>query len=182
MKKQQSKTLEDYVKWLNESPDPNDVTDSPEGGKHIPIEKLKPLLSDLDLGWGTENFKWTFCTIEDQIYCNASVELIVSYGGIKRRLTGACTFNTKTYATNEAQNTHFVAIALANSLKNAALSLGKKYGSELNQGDVYVNVSKKPARQAVKLEPDMAIRKQYAIAVAGGNKKEVARFEGMYNF
>lgn len=179
-----NKSLDEWMKWLGEAPDPNDVTDSPEGGKHIPIEKLKALLTQLDPGWGTENFRWTFAVIEDQVYCNASIELVVSYGGIKRRVTGACTFNTRTYATNEAANTHFVAIALANSLKNAAMNCGRKLGADLNivNGDTYSNPIKSKKRESVKLIPDADIRKRYAIAVAGGKKQEVDKFESMYDF
>lgn len=178
-------TLEEAQEWIGQQPDPNDVTDSPEGGKQIPIDRLKPLLSELDPSWGTENFKWNYITLEDGVYCNGSVELVLSYGGIKRRLTGAATFNIETYARDSTPNTHFVAIMLANCTKNAALNVGRRFGSEINLiGDTYTSVTKvkRGVKEAVLIIPDKLIREKYAKAMVSKDHETIKRLESMYDF
>lgn len=176
------KTLYEVLEWLNQEPEADLIQDSPEGGRHIPIEKLKPLLTELDPFWGTENFKWNYMLIGGAMHLSSSVELIVTYGDKKRRLAGASTFDVNTYG----ENTHYVAIGLSEAIKNSAKNLGKRFGSELNLPQEGVDVLPKQKTNGrkipVKINADKEIRKQYASAVARMDSVEVSKLESMYNF
>lgn len=179
------KTLAQFKKWLDSEPEPSDIEDSPEGGKHIPINKLHPLLDQLDPGWGTRNFKMSYKQLMEDIYADASIELTVSYAGLSRVITGAATFKIQDYAEGQDNNTHYAAIALANVTKSASKRLGRKFGAFINEKeDVYTGPipKNKTRREAVKIQPDQTIRQQYAVAVSKGDKEIVEKMESIYQF
>ena len=178
------KLKSEILKWINEEPDQSDVEDSPEGGKHIPIEKLQILLDRLDPSWGVKNFKVSYPAIMGETFVDASVELIVSYGGISRTLAGAATFKIPPPQELDA-NTHYAATGLANAVKNASKRLGKRFGSMLNKGeDTYSGPAPKGRvkRNAVKLQPDAGIIRSYLEAIASGDADSVGRLESIYTF
>lgn len=113
--------------WLQDPPDPKDVEVSPEGGFHVPIAAVKRTLNLLTgWEWGTTEFKCRTIVIGGKLFYDGSVELFATIAGRVRTLTGAATFNVEVY------KGHWAAVLLSNCIKNAAMNLGPKFGSELN--------------------------------------------------
>lgn len=113
--------------FLQQPPDPADVEVSPEGGLHVPIGPVKKTLNVVtNFRWGTTDFKSRTLVIGGNLFYDGSVQLNVEIAGEERQLTGAATFSVSVY------RGHYAAVLLSNCIKNAAMNLGPKFGSELN--------------------------------------------------
>lgn len=113
--------------FLQQPPDPSDIEVSPEGGLHVPIGPVKKMLNIITkFNWGTTDFKCRTLGIGGDLFYDGSVQLNVTIDGEERQLTGAATFSVKVY------KGHYAAVLLSNCIKNAAMNLGPKFGSELN--------------------------------------------------
>lgn len=109
------------------------------GFYHIPIAKVKEMLSEDFQKWGTADFK---CTIiqngHEGVIVDASCllnlshiivgESIAGWGHEEYSFVGATSFHSKRFTGND----NYGATALAECIKNAAKNIGVKYGSALN--------------------------------------------------
>lgn len=145
-----------FIKQLNREPDPTEMEPTPDGkAKTLPISFVEMTLDELFLGqWTTENFKWSAITNEVQ----GSIDLVVMHPvtGKEIRRVGAASIiitvdslskeekdkmskqDRNLYALNP-ENKKPNALDLgfpklkAECLKNAAQSLGKIFGRDLNR-------------------------------------------------
>ncbi len=117
--------------WLNQEPAHDDVAPAPEGGLHIPIEKLEDILDHVN--WSTQNFHWHIFKngYADNVIA-ASIELVLEYEEnektIRRIFVGGCNFSI----TAIFPNVHYIATAKSMCVKNAASAAGKRIGRWLN--------------------------------------------------
>lgn len=144
----------------------------------IPIGKLENMLDVLN--WNTSMFN--FQIFKDG-YANlcvaASLELEISYtdlqgGLVTRTFVGASNFALASLE----PNTHFLATAKSECIKNAASDIGRYFGRGLNDG--IVPSSKKVERKSVKAKPDSKIMRQFADAVAKGDEATVTMLSNIY--
>lgn len=148
--------LQDFARRLNNEPDPREFDKTPDGrANYLPISFVEMTLDELFLGqWSTENFKWSAITNEVQ----GSLELIVIHPvtGMQIRRTGAgsivitvdsITTEEKDKMSKQERNLFALdpgnkkpnALDLgfpklkAECIKNAAQSLGKIFGRDINR-------------------------------------------------
>jgi len=148
--------LQDFLKRLNRDPDPAELDSTPDGkAKVLPISFIEMTLDEIYLGcWSTENFKWSAITNEVQ----GSLDLVVTHPvhGHQIRRTGAASIvimvdslskEDKEMMTTQQRNLYALnpenkksnALDLgfpklkAECVKNAAQSLGKIFGRDLNR-------------------------------------------------
>lgn len=120
--------MENIKEWLLLEPNTEDVYALSEGVHYIPIDTMEKLLDEFT-SWGTQNFKYLMFKDGYSNPCvAASIELVVEYEGVKRTMTGACNFSLKSLY----PNSHFLATAKSECVKNAASDLGKRLGRGLN--------------------------------------------------
>lgn len=148
--------LQDFQAKLNKEPDPREFDKTPDGrADYLPISFVEMTLDELFLGlWSTENFKWSAITNEVQ----GSLELVVIHPitrtQIRRVGAGSIVImvdsltqedkdrmskqDRNLFALNP-QNKKPNALDLAfpklkaECLKNAAQSLGKVFGRDINR-------------------------------------------------
>lgn len=149
-----------------------------DGALYIPIGQLENNLDELL--WSTKNFQHQ---IYKDGYANlcvaASLELEICYlttekKMIKRTFVGACNFALSYLE----PNTHFLATAKSECIKNAASDIGKYFGRGLN--DNLVPSSKNSEKKVVKSKPDSKITKQFAEAVAAGDEATIIMLSNIY--
>lgn len=145
----------------------------------IPIMQLEYMLDSLH--WSTNNFQYQ---IFKDGYANlcvaASLQLVISYNyptgvRIERTFVGACNFSLKSIE----PNTHFLATAKSECIKNAASDICKYFGRGLNNDIVPSN--EKIEKPKVKSNPDSKILKQFAEAVAAGDEATITMLTNIYN-
>lgn len=107
-----------------------DISTLREGAKYIKAERIEDLFDELFDSWSTQNFNYFLYKGEGygNIVVSASIEVVVEYNGIKRTFVGACNFAQKAIY----PNTHFLATAKSECMKNAASDMGKRLGRGLN--------------------------------------------------
>lgn len=148
--------LQNFIAKLNSEPNPAEFEKTPDGkANFLPISFLEMTLDEIFLGrWSTENFKWSAITNEVQ----GSIELVLIHpvtGDVIRR-TGAgsivitvdsLTEEDKSKMTKQARNLYALspenkkpnALDMAfpklkaECIKNAAQSLGKVFGRDINR-------------------------------------------------
>lgn len=148
--------LQDFQRRLNAEPNPDEFDKTPDGkARTLPISFVEMTLDELYLGlWETEKFTWSAITNEVQ----GSIELVVTHPvtGEKMRRTGAASIvitvdslsdEEKKMMTKQQKNLHALspenkksnALDLgfpklkAECTKNAAQSLGKIFGRDINR-------------------------------------------------
>lgn len=147
----------------------------------IPILELEYMLDPLN--WSTRNFQYQ---IFKDGYANlcvaASLELEIAYNDfvpkefeIKRSFVGACNFSLKSIE----PNTHFLATAKSECIKNAASDIGRYFGRGLNN-DIVPEAGKEE-KPKVKSKPDTKIMKQFATAVASGDEATIQLLTNIYD-
>lgn len=119
--------------YVEQDPKEDDIAVKEEA-RYLPIDVVE---RDLDRwAWGTQNFAWTIYTdTSRRAGIAASLELVIPWKDdkgiiIERKLVGSCNFSISSYA----PNSHFVATAKSECVKNAASDLGKRFGRGLNEG------------------------------------------------
>lgn len=166
--------LQQFNKQLNAEPDDTELERTPDGNaKYLPVSFVEMTLDEIFYGlWSTENFKWSALINEVQ----GSLDLVLTHPvtGQEIRRTGAASIvimvdklpdevkakmsaqDRNLYASNPAnKKPNALDMAFpklkAECLKNAAQSLGKRFGRDLNRkkADTY-----KPAFAAL---PDKAL-------------------------
>lgn len=119
------------LNWLMQEPEHDDVAPAPEGGLHIPIERLEDILDKVN--WSTQNFHWHIFKngYADNVIA-ASIELVLEYEeegkDIKRIFVGGCNFSINAILPNH----HYIATAKSLCVKNAASAAGRRLGRWLN--------------------------------------------------
>ena len=156
-----SKTVEDFRKklqnltdLLNRKPNPSEIKKTPDGkANSIPISFIEMSLDEIFFGlWETDNFKWN--TVANEIV--GSINLIVTHpitGKVMKRVGAAAIqiMVDKAPETLVGSDRNKWALNLENKkpnaldlgfpklkaecLKNAAQSLGKLFGRDLNRKD-----------------------------------------------
>ena len=148
--------LQEFTKRLNADPDPREFDQTPDGkANYLPISFIEMSLDEIFLGqWSTENFKWSAITNEVQ----GSLELVLWHPitGKQIRRTGAgsivitvdsLTDEMKDKMTKQDRNLYALspenkkpnALDMAfpklkaECIKNAAQSLGKLFGRDINR-------------------------------------------------
>lgn len=76
--------------WINTPPPPDEI-ETKNGAEFLPIGVVEKKLYRLDSHWGTENYKSKIFSINGVWLFSASHELVITYEGRTRRLTGAAT-------------------------------------------------------------------------------------------
>jgi hypothetical protein len=145
----------------------------------IPIGKLEGMLDNLE--WNTGKFQYT---IFKDGYANlcvaASLELQISYTGFQnktviRTFVGACNFSLSSIE----PNTHFLATAKSECIKNAASDMGRYFGRGLNDG--IIPSIKSLERKSVKSKPDSKIMKQFLLAIEKGDIATTTMLSNIYD-
>ena len=145
----------------------------------IPILELEYMLDPLD--WSTSKFQYQ---IFKDGYANlcvaASLELEINYTGtndnfIRRTFVGACNFSLKSIE----PNTHFLATAKSECIKNAASDIAKYFGRGLNNDIVPSN--EKVDKPVVKSKPDSKIMSQFLAAVEAGDEATITLLTNIYD-
>lgn len=133
MKKPAKKTTLSDRQYVEQVPAEDDIA-LKEEARYLPIDVVE---RDLDRwAWGTQNFTWQFYRDKrNDTWMSASLELLIPWKDdkgvmLERKLVGACNFLITAYS----PNSHFVATAKSECVKNAANDLGKKFGRGLNEG------------------------------------------------
>lgn len=159
--------LQHFQEKLNREPDPREFQDTPDGkAKTLPISFVEMTLDEIFFGlWDTENFKY------QQVFNEVigSIELIVTHpvtGGELRR-TGAASVvitqdaNATIADFNMTKKKNALDLSFpklkAECVKNAAQSLGKIFGRDINRRQVDVF---KPVLKALNDEAMMAAIKR----------------------
>jgi len=122
--------MEDIKNVLRQEVPETDISTLSEGAKYIKVERVEDLFDELFDDWSTQNFN--FFLYKGEGYGNmgvaASLEVQVTINGVKRTFVGACNFAQKAIY----PNTHFLATAKSECMKNAASDIGKRLGRGLN--------------------------------------------------
>lgn len=153
-------SLEKFMAMLNKEPDSKELTKTPDGKAwYLPISFVEMTLDELFFGlWSTENFRWS--AIQNEV--QASIDLIVIHPitGMKITRSGSASKvitmdKTPDAIKNDNQAKNQWALNIANKkpnalelafpalkaecITNAARSLGKIFGRDINRplADVY---------------------------------------------
>lgn len=169
--------------YVNLEPNEDDIAVK-DGGRYLPIDVVE---RDLDRwAWGTQNFAWQrFLDKNGNSGIGASLELVIPWADdngkiVERRLVGGCNFAITAYA----PNSHFVAIAKSECVKNAASDLGRKFGRGLNEDIVHSAGEPTIQRETPKSKrkPDKDIRARFDKALADGDNATIALYSNIYEF
>jgi hypothetical protein len=160
---------------LNRLPDEAILKANEDGSRFIPINFLEDELDKL--GWSTRNFHHS---IFKDGYANlviaASLELVITHDGNERSFVGAASFSLKSLE----PNTHFLATAKSECIKNAASDIGVFYGRHLND-DVLKNIElNKVKPEKPKSKPDSKIMKQFLEAIEKGDTATQTMLSNIY--
>lgn len=161
--------------WLNTNPEPSEIDLAPNGGYHIPIEKLRPLLDRLNACVKNYHSSIGRNGYDSQVY--GSIELTVTIDGVERTVTGA--YNLPM---GDAPNGFWNGTLKSECVKNAAIELGKRFGRELNK-----DMPKPEQTQAtqtvatrMKAKPDDKIMQQFKAAIERGDEAAITTLNNIY--
>lgn len=181
------KTTPNYD-WINTPPTEEELATNEDGSQYIPIGIVETKLYKLDSHWGTERFIFRLLVANGNLFADASLELVVTYGGKTRRLVGAVTLliPPETDFTDPQANLNFSAVCKSEATKNAAKIVGVAMGQGLNdrltintpQQNKPVNGRKKP--DPVEMLPDGKIQQEYNFAVESLNQKAIDVLKQVY--
>lgn len=168
----------EYVAQL---PAEDDIAMKDDDARFLPIDVIE---RDLDRWvWTTQNFTWQqYKDKFGNICVAASLELVLPWTKengtvVERKLVGGCNFIIATYA----PNSHFVATAKSECVKNAASDLGKKFGRGLNEGFAEIPVADPvPSKAITKMKPDKGILAQFKKAQEEGDQTVINILSSVY--
>ena len=161
------------VKNFTNLPDEATLKSNEDGSRFIPINILEDELDYLD--WGTRNFQHSvFKNGYSDLVVAASLELVIKYGDKERSFVGAASFSLKSIE----PNTHFLATAKSECIKNAATDIGVLFGRHLND-EVLKNITmNKPT--PIKTKADSKIMKQFLKAIEEGDTATQTMLSNIY--
>ena len=164
--------------WLETSPEESEIEVAPTGGKHIPIDKLRPLLDRLNAC--TNNYH---TSILKDGYSNyiayGSIELTVTIDDKQRTVTGA--YNL---LLGNAPNGFWNGTLKSECVKNAAIELGKRFGRELNKDapqPIQQPSITNEVKDKLKSKPDSRIMKQYLDAIERNDQAAITTLTNIYD-
>lgn len=173
-------THTEFMNMVNNAPAKELLATLDNGESHyIPINTLEGMLDILY--WNTSKFQYQ---IFKDGYANlcvaASLELDITHENhkgeiIKRTFVGACNFSLLSIE----PNTHFLATAKSECIKNAASDINKYYGRGLNEAPP--PSTKKIEKKAVKSKPDSKIMKQFMEAVEKKDEATQTMLSNIYD-
>lgn len=180
----------DSYQWINTPPAENEIG-LKDGAEFLPIGIVEPKLTKLDQHWGTENFKFQVFEIYGIVFVSASLELVVTYGGKTRRLSGSATLPipTDTIFFRQEANTYYAPTLKSLSICNACKQIGPAFGQGLNER---VPNNAKPTeehkqmwkeykkREGMFPEPDATIQEQYNKVVEDSNQGMMGLIRATY--
>lgn len=146
----------------------------------IPILELEKMLDVFE--WSTTNFQYQ---IFKDGYANlcvaASLELGIEYHNeygrlTKRMFVGACNFALKSID----PNTHFLATAKSECIKNAASDIGKYFGRGLNNS-IVPSQKEPPKKEMIKKKPDSKIMQQLTAAMINKDEATITMLSNIYD-
>lgn len=148
--------------WINDAPAETEIDTNPDGSQFIPIFHVEKKLDRLDPFWGTDNFKFQFLkSVSGMTFCDASIEVVVSYAGRTRKLVGAVTIviPADTDFEDPFMNKNFSATCKSEAIKNAVKAIGRAFGQDLNDRGIILVPAASPVKgktkpPAVKKDPD----------------------------
>lgn len=169
-----------FQEWVNSEVE-KDVLKSLDNGYSffIPINLVEDRLDPLT--WSTKNFQHViFKDGYSNLCVSASLELEIKYTDLNgdvivRTFVGACNFSLKAIE----PNTHFLATAKSECIKNAASDIGKYFGRGLN--DCITPMQKAIERKTVKANPDAKIMQQFLKAVSEKDEATMVLLSNMYD-
>lgn len=146
--------LENFLKILHKDPKPEELQNTPDGkAYHYPISYVEMALDETFFGlWSTENFRWS--AIQNEVQGAIDLTIIHPVLGIPLTRTGAASVQIMVDAVpdeikenKQARNNWAISVenkkpnALdlgfpklkAECVKNAAISLGKAFGRDVNR-------------------------------------------------
>ena len=165
------------LEWLQSQPNDDEICDSPLGGKHIPIEKLRPLLDQLNAC--TKNYVISYYKNGyGDLSAAGQIELTVTVDGVDRTVTGASNLCIK-----DAINDRWNGSLKSDCVKNAAIELGIRFGRELNKDMPELQEPKpiKMAMERAKRKPDSKVMQQFLKAVERGETETITLLTNMYD-
>lgn len=169
-------------RYVDQSPSEDDIA-TKEEARYLPIDVVE---RDLDRwAWGTQNFTWQFYRDKrNDTWISASLELLIPWKNdsgvvMERKLVGSCNFLVTAYL----PNSHCVATAKSECVKNAASDLGKKFGRGLND-NLYPVVNKEAPEETLKrkMKPDKGILAQFKKACEAGDETHKGILLSIYEF
>lgn len=167
------------IDFEKEAPE-NIIQANTDGGKFIPINDLEDLLDPLE--WSTRNFNYhIFKNGYADLVIAASLELVITIRettGVERQrsFVGACSFSLNSIA----PNSHFLATAKSECVKNAASDIGRYFGRHLND-DFVPAQNNAPPTERPKAKPDSKIMRQFMDAAANGDQATVTMLSNIYD-
>lgn len=174
--------------WINTPPTEDEISTNDDGSVYIPIGIVEKKLYKLDSHWGTERFVFRLLVANGTLFADASLELIVSYGGKTRRLVGAVTVLVppETDFSDPYANLNFSAtcksLAVANSVKPIGLAFGQGLNDRLTiitpQQKTSLNGRKKP--DPVPMKADKTMQDKYNAAAESMDDKVMKVIKGVY--
>lgn len=174
--------LQSFTKMLNSDPNPAELDKTPDGkASTLPISFIEMTLDELYFGqWGTENFSWN--VIANEVV--GKIDLVVTHPVTGRaiRRTGSASIQIMVdKGTNPLDVANKKANALdmgfpklkAECLKNAAQSLGKIFGRDINRrkSDTF-----KPSLRPISKEAMEAAKERIASGEPGVIELVASRF------
>lgn len=141
----QAQPLIEFMKTLNRKPDSNDVliNDKANNTKYVPISKIESLLDELFLGlWETDNFQYQ--QIVNEVVGSITLKVYHPILKIWIKRTGAASVmitqqSGAKISDLDKKQKNAMEMAFphlkADCLSNAAKSLGKLFGRDLNRKD-----------------------------------------------
>lgn len=161
--------------WLNTEPLETEVALSPVGGRHIPIDKLRPLLDRLNAC--VTNYKSSSYRDNSTagIVAYGSLELTVTIDGLDRTVTGAYNLFV-----SDSIGGFWNGTLKSECVKNAASELGKRLGRDLNK-DLPETFSE-PKLPKIPHKPiaDEKIMIQFLSAKEKGDEKAMTLLSNIY--
>jgi len=168
-------TQKDFIK---EVPD-NFKCTTDNGAVFIPIGVLENMLDVLN--WSTKNFQYQ---IFKDGYANlcvaASLELQINYTDSKGGLVTRTFIGSSNFSLSSIEpNTHFLATAKSECIKNAASDIGRYFGRGLN--DSIVPSFKKVEAKSIKSKPDSKIMQQFLKAIENKDEAAISMLNNIYD-
>lgn len=167
----------ELIAWLDREPEQSWIKTNDDGSEYIDISTVEDLLSELDLLWGTEDFKFRVIESNGRLYGSASVVLTLSIFNQKRRITGAATLMLG------EDITHSEPTLLSECIKNSAKKMGRLFGKYLNDRGTSTPIftkKKRVQKEAVKIKPDKTILEKYQSAYENGDTETMNKLSEIY--
>ena len=152
---------------------PENISTNSDGSRFIPIRKLEDMLDEYQ--WSTRNLQWQFLKEAGTISVSASIELVIDTAKGQRSFVGACNFPIERIN----PNSHWLATAKSECIKNAASDISEYLGRGLND-DIEIQKEAYTEKIRPKATPTSSIMQKFNDAVSQGDEKTAALLKNIY--